>query len=292
MQLSVVLRNQQAVREQLAKLSGPQARAAYAKALNDAGFQVRREMQKTLRGSFADVTPWIERSPKVFPATAEKLSVSVAPTLSTTNAPSKGGKVGVDPQKVLQAQEFGGQRADKKSEVVLRKSGWLPPGYQTAIPRVPFPGSVDQYGNIRGEFIRSVLSYLQAFQSGQGHTQNMGETARDNVKRYGKATITKRAKEQAGPFMGRTYFVAGGRAAVTSDNKKYRLGAGNTKHLQPGIWAGLGGGPSRQVRPILIFVPKPSYKPRISMDAIARDSDLQNYLDKRVRFRIREAAGV
>ena len=52
MQLSVVLRNQEAVREQLAKLSGPQARAAYAKALNDAGFQVRREMQKTLRGSF------------------------------------------------------------------------------------------------------------------------------------------------------------------------------------------------------------------------------------------------
>ena len=286
MKLNVEIRNQKAVQDVLAKLSGPQARVAYAKALNDTGFQVRREMQAALRSSFDRVTPWVEKSPKVFAATPDKLSVAVAPTIST-NAWFRGGKVGVDPQDVLQAQEFGGRRRDKKSEVVLRRSGWLPPGYQTAIPKDPFPGSEDGRGNIKGPFIRSVLSYLQAFEE-LGHTQNMKKGARERVERGG----TKRQLDQQGPRMGRKYFIAGGRAAVTWDNKKYRSGAGNTKHLQPGIWASLGSGSTRQLRPVLIFVRAPSYQPRISMDKITRQADLQNYLDKRVRFRVREAAGV
>ena len=286
MKLNVEIRNQKAVQDVLAKLSGPQARVAYAKALNDTGFQVRREMQAALRSSFDRVTPWVEKSPKVFAATPDKLSVAVAPTIST-NAWFRGGKVGVDPQDVLQAQEFGGRRRDKKSEVVLRRSGWLPPGYQTAIPKDPFPGSEDGRGNIKGPFIRSVLSYLQAFEE-LGHTQNMKKGARERVERGG----TKRQLEQQGPRMARKYFIAGGRAAVTWDNKKYRSGAGNTKHLQPGIWASLGSGSTRQLRPVLIFVRAPSYQPRISMDKITRQADLQNYLDKRVRFRIREAAGI
>ena len=286
MKLNVEIRNQKAVQDVLAKLSGPQARVAYAKALNDTGFQVRREMQAALRSSFDRVTPWVEKSPKVFAATPDKLSVAVAPTIST-NAWFRGGKVGVDPQGVLQAQEFGGRRRDKKSEVVLRRSGWLPPGYQTAIPKDPFPGSEDGRGNIKGPFIRSVLSYLQAFEE-LGHTQNMKKGARERVERGGN----KRQLDQQGPRMGRKYFIAGGRAAVTWDNKKYRSGAGNTKHLQPGIWASLGSGSTRQLRPVLIFVRAPSYQPRISMDKITRQADLQNYLDKRVRFRVREAAGV
>ena len=286
MKLNVEIRNQKAVQDVLAKLSGPQARVAYAKALNDAGFQMRREMQAALRSSFDRVTPWVEKSPKVFAATPDKLSVAVAPTIST-NAWFRGGKVGVDPQDVLQAQEFGGRRRDKKSEVVLRRSGWLPPGYQTAIPKDPFPGREDGRGNIKGPFIRSVLSYLQAFEE-LGHTQNMKKGARERVERGG----TKRQLEQQGPRMGRKYFIAGGRAAVTWDNKKYRSGAGNTKHLQPGIWASLGSGSTRQLRPVLIFVRTPRYKRRISMDKITRQADLQNYLDKRLRFRIREAAGV
>ena len=289
MKLNVEIRNQKAVQDVLAKLSGPQARVAYAKALNDAGFQMRREMQAALRSSFDRVTPWVEWSPKVFAATPDKLTVAVRPTLRDTRPGPRGtgGKPGVDPQDILEAQEFGGRRRDKKSEVVLRRSGWLPPGYQTAIPKDPFPGSEDGRGNIKGPFIRSVLSYLQAFEE-LGHTQNMKKGARERVERGG----TKRQLEQQGPRMGRKYFIAGGRAAVTWDNKKYRSGAGNTKHLQPGIWASLGSGSTRQLRPVLIFVRTPRYKRRISMDKIARQADLQNYLDKRVRFRIREAAGI
>ena len=284
MKLELKIENLEKVSADLAKLSGPQARVAYANAINDTGFMVRRAMQAEL-GKFDRVTPFIQKSPKLVAATPAKLTARILPTLDSRNLPTTGGKVGVDPQDVLQAQEFGGRRRDKKSEVVLRRSGWLPAGYQTALPKEPFPGSDDGNGNLKGSFIRSVLSYLQTFEE-LGHHQNMKKGARERLERGG----TKRQLAEHGPRMGRKYFIAGGRAAVTWDNKKYRAGAGSTKHLQPGIWASLGSGSSRQLRPVLIFVRTPSYRPRISMDRIARDSGAQDYLDKRIRFRIRNLA--
>lgn len=265
--IKIETKNLEMVREHLARLSGPQAKAAYAKALNDTGFHVRRQMQAALRGGFDRVTPWVERSPKVFMATADKLSVSIAPTLSTTNAASAGGKAGVDPQDVLQAQEFGGKRRDKRSESALRRAGFLPMGFQTAIPAEPFPGSDDGRGNLRGAFLQQLLSYLHAY-SEQGFKANM------TAKR--KGTIHRgTAKAQ-----GRRYFVSYG---------KWR--DGRAAHLAPGVWAASGTG-GAVLRPVLMFVRPPSYRPRLSMDRIARESGAQEYLDKRVRFRIREAAGV
>ena len=63
------------------------------------------------------------------------------------------------------------------------------------------------------------------------------------------------------------------------------------QYTAPGIWAA-SGTHDVEVKPVLMFVRTPSYKPRISMDAIAKQADLQNDRDKRVRFRLREAAGV
>ena len=291
MKLSAEIRNQKELTDLLGKLAGGELRKAYALALNDTGFMVRGKQVAALNGAFDRVTPFVGRSPKVFKATAEKLSVSIAPTLHTDRgAFVRGGKVGVDPQDVLQAQEFGGRRADKRSEVLLRKAGFLQLGWQTAIPKEPFPGSDDGRGNLNGSFLRSVLSYLQTYQAGQGHDQNMKKAAMERMRKFGKATISKRAQQQPGPYMGRSYFVAGGRAAVTWDNKKYRTGAKQTAHLQPGIWAAIGVGKSRQLRPVLIFVRAPSYQPRISMERIAKDAGVQDYLDKRIRFRVRQLA--
>lgn len=259
MQITAEIRNQKAVEHLLAQLSGKQASQAYAKALNDAGFQVHRNMQAALRTSFDRVTPWIERSAWVFPAKAEQLSVSVGPRL--------GKRVGMDPQKILQAQEFGGRRADKRSESALRRAGILPMGFQTAIPATPFPGSDDGRGNLRGAFLQQLLSYLQAY-SEQGYRANMTDKKRAGIQRG-----SKRAE-------GRRYFVSYGR---------WREGRG--AHLAPGIWAASGTG-GAVLRPVLMFVRPGKYQPRISMDKIAQQSNLQDYLDKRVRFRIREAAGV
>lgn len=268
--LSISIRTEglDAVRDTLDKLSGAQARGAYAKALTDTGFEVRRRMQAHLGRQFDRVTPWVQKSPKVFPATADRLSVAVAPTLTTDHSVfMRGGKVGVDPQDVLQAQEAGGRRRDKRSEVLLRRAGILPAGYQTAIPETPFPGSDDGRGNLRGAFLQQVLSYLQTFGE-QGYKANMTDKR--------KRSLHKGSARQAG----RRYFVAYG-----------RLRGGRTGHLAPGIWAASGPG-GVDVRPVLMFVRIGTYRPRLDLDALTRGADLQDYLDRRVRFRVREAAGV
>lgn len=264
--LGVIIRaeNLEKVAAAVAKIGGARLQVALANALNDAGLQAKRAMEQELRSVFDRPTPFITTSVKVFPATAAKLSVAIAPTLDSRNAPSTGGKVGVDPQDVLQAQEAGGRRRDKRSESVLRRAGILPTGFQTAIPATPYPGSVDAYGNIRGPFMVQLLSYLQAFGE-QGYKANM---LPKNRRRLEKGTAKK---------AGRRYFVSLGR---------YRDA---TRHLAPGIWAASGPG-GVDVRPVLMFVKTPAYKPRLSMQAVIERSNLQEYLDRRVRYRVRNLA--
>ena len=264
LRLSIRVENLDRVREALSRLSGEQAKQAYANAINDAGHKARLAMKNELAEKFDRVTPFVGNSPKLFAATPERLQASIAPTLDSRSRPGTGGKIGVDPQDVLQAQEFGGRRRDKKSEKALRAAGILPAGWQTAIPRTPYPGSDDGRGNIRGAFMQQLLSYLQAY-SEQGFKANM--TGRR------KSAIHRGTSKQDG----RRYFVSLGR---------YRDA---TRHLAPGIWAasGLHG---VVLRPVLIFVRHGNYSQRISMDRIAKDAGLQEYLDRRVRYRIRELA--
>lgn len=276
--VKIKIENLGAVSDVLKKLSGKEAKQAYAKALNDTGFQVRRQMQAAMRSSFDRVTPWVERSPKVFTATPDKLSVSIAPTLSTTNAPGKGGKSGVDPQDVLQAQEFGGKRRDKRSESALRRAGILPQGMQTAVPQDPFPGSDDGRGNLRGAFLQQLLSYLQAY-SEQGYKANATPRRKAGIH---KGT----AKTQ-----GRRYFVAYGRARGGARTTRKGEPDARASNLAAGIWA-VTGTSGAVVRPVLMFTRPGVYRPRLSMEKIARESGAQDYLDKRLRFRIREAAGI
>ncbi len=247
------------VRKELDQLSGPQFRIAAAKAINDTAFKVRKAMQDEMVSVFQDPTPHILRSIQFKSATAEKLEVNVQPTYY-------GGK-GIDPQQILRAQEAGGTRRDKKSEVLLRRAGILPAGYQTALPRVPFPGSDDGRGNMRGPFLVQLISYFQAFGE-QGFKANMSDKR--------KASLIKGTSKVSG----RRYFVAYG-----------KLRSGKTGHLAPGIWAVVGK-TGADVRPVLMFVRTPTYTPRLSMERVAQKADAANYLAKRLRFRIREAAGV
>ena len=267
MKLSAEIRNQKELTDLLGKLAGGELRKAYALALNDTGFMVRGKQVAALNGAFDRVTPFVGRSPKVFKATAEKLAVSIAPTLHTDrSAFVRGGKVGVDPQDVLQAQADGGRRRDKRSEVILRRAGILPSGMQTSIPRTPYPGSDDGRGNLRGPFLVQLISYLQAFGE-QGYRANMTARRKRNLQRG-------TAKQ-----VGRRYFVSLGR---------YRDA---TRHLAPGIWAASGPG-GVDVRPVLMFVKTPNYKQRLNLQQIVARSNSQECLDRRVRFRIRQAAGM
>lgn len=258
MQITLKLDGLEKVRSQLQRLSGPQASEAYAKAINDTAYQVRRAMQAEMAASFDRPTPYILRSTQVKQATADNLVADIEPTYY-------GGK-GVDPQKILRAQAMGGARRDKRSEKALRSIGVLPGGYQTAIPATPFPGSDDGNGNLKGSFLVHLMSYFQAFGE-QGYRANMKDRTKANLHAKGTKTMSARR-----------YFVSYG-----------RLRGNQSSHLAPGIWAvtGLHG---VLVQPVLMFVRAGSYTPRLSMDAIAKNADADNYLAKRLRYRIRQAA--
>lgn len=274
-QLSARVLNQAELLRQIRGLTGPQAAKAYAKALNDTGFQVRRAMQDEMRAVFDRPTDYILRSPFVRMATAAKLSVTIEPTYM-------GGK-GIDPQKILDAQTWGGRRRDKRSEAALRRAGILPNGYQTAIPSDdrggPYPGSDDGKGNLRGPFLVQLISYFHAFGE-QGYKANMSEKGYQRVHRG--------TKKQAG----RRYFVTYGKTRGGPRITQKGEQDDRTAHLAPGIWAASGTG-GADVRPVLMFVrPGRGYQPRFDMDKVAKRADAEAYLERRIRYRLREAAGV
>ncbi len=259
MRIDLRLDGLESVRSSLERLTGDQARDAYAAALNDTGFRVRSVMRSEMRRVFDRPTPYVLQSVFVRKASRERLWVGIEPTYY-------GGK-GIDPQQILQAQEFGGARRDKRSEVALRRVGILPSGFQTAVPAEPFPGSDDGRGNLRGSFIVHLLSYFQAFGE-QGYRANMTAKRKANTHRGTKK------------MDGRRYFVAYG-----------RLRSGATEHLAPGIWAA-SGTHGADLRPVLLFVRPGDYVPRLSMQDVADRANVEDYLPRRVRFRIRQAAGV
>lgn len=281
MQLNAHILGVDRVRKQLAALSGQRIREASAKALNDAAFQLRRDMQAHMRSTFDRVTPWMVRSVNFKPATADKLEATVMPTYRS-DVGTTGGKQGVDPQHVLQAQEYGGRRADKRSEVRLRKAGILPSGYQTAIPATPFPNSDDGRGNLRGPFVTQLLSYLQAFGSA-GYRANMKKgRIRSIHERGGKANSFM------GPVRGWRYIVTYGGlrgGARTTKNGDFDQRMAN---LPAGIWAVQGTG-GVDVRPVLMFVKQGHYKPLLQLDRLRNDAARVEYLGRRFRFHIRNA---
>ena len=96
--------------------------------------------------------------------------------------------------------------------------------------------------------------------------------ARRNTRRYSYAS-NMRTRREIKLMDGREWFVSlGGRSG-----------------LGPGIWAR---GPDG-VRCAVVFTRPASYtKPLLSMKRLARAQNLQPYLDKRIRYRVRQAAGV
>lgn len=258
MRISMNFSGMDRVQKQLAKLSGAQAAAAYAKAINDTAFQVRRTMQEEMRTVFDRPTPYILASVQFKAATPERLETEVLPTYF-------GGK-GIDPQKILDAQEGGGTRRDKRSESALRRVGILPSGYQTSIPETPYPGTADAYGNIKGSVVTQLIAYFQAFGE-QGYRANTTDKRKKSIQRGTAKTA------------GRRYFVSYG-----------RLRGNRSSHLAPGIWAA-SGTHGVDVRPVLMFVKTANYRKRFTMERVAQKADATNYLAKRLRYRIRQAAG-
>jgi len=291
MQIDLKIRGLGPTVELFRRMAGPQAREVYAAALTDVGFQVRRDMQTEIQQVFDRPTRFITSAPKVFPARPDRLRVIVAPTMHSENEWSKGGKVGVDPQHVLQAQHFGGRRADKRSEVALRRAGLLPAGHQTSIPKDPYPGSDDGHGNLRGSFVQQLLSYFHAFGE-QGYKANMKARARKNfegARQYNNVRTRKQHVQRDQRF-----FVVKDKnqlpfARMGPDGKWRRMVPPN--HFAPGIWAARGTH-GVDVRPVLMFVRMPNYRSRFSLDRIVARTDHAAHFEKKMRYRFRQSMGV
>jgi len=262
MQLKLEIKGLEKVQEQLKRLSQGGIKEASSKALNDTAFKARKVFQDEMKSVFQSPTPYILKSIQVKKATPESLEATVAPTYM-------GGKT-VDPNKILRAEVEGGPRRDKRSEKLLRSAGILPNGFQTAIPKNPFPGSDDGRGNLRGPFMVQLISYFQAF-SEVGHRANMTKKRKDKLANRG---VTENGYKTINGFV---YFVAYG-----------RLRGGRTAHLAPGIWAKRGIHGS-DVKPVLMFVKAPSYAPRLSMEKIVQKAGLQAEFEKKLRHHIMAA---
>jgi len=245
------------VQKHLTKLANGGLRAALTDALKDTGHHARRGMGKHLAKEFDRPAPFIVRSPK-FVLDEKRLALSVLPTQDTRRFAFGGGQgKGLDAQHVLQAQEWGGQRHLKRFEIALTALGILPSGMQTAIPTVPFPGSDDGRGNLRGPFTRRLLTQLQALRSASG------------------AAAPGRGKQNTRP---RTGQLGGWQLMVIR---------AHTGKLPPGIWARQ----HRQIRPVVIFTRPGNYRARGLMRGVEQATDLPQYVQRRVRYRIRRAVG-
>lgn len=264
LKLKIKVENLDRVRDALGKLSGKQAKQAYANAINDTAAKMQKAMRDDFRKSFESPTNYIANSPWVERATPEKLSASIGPRNPKGN--------GIDPQKILQAQEFGGTRADKRMEVALRSMGLLPPGMQVALPAAryggPYPGTDDGRGNFNGNFVRKLLAYFKA-----NLAEIMGMKKGAQNKALKKYQFTQNIKTK--------------RVIKLMDGKEWFVSSGGDGKLGPGIWVRDG----KVIGCVVAFVRTPSYRtPRISMERLAKTEGLQDYLDKRVRFRVRNLA--
>lgn len=265
MQIKLEIKGLDKVQATLRKLSGNAVKEAAVKAINDTAFVVRKEMQREMSQVFDRPTPYVLNAVRVNPATVDKPWAIVSPEQRQIK--------GVDPQNILRASEQGGQRKLKRSERALQQAGLLPSGYFTVIPKDPFPGSDDARGNLRGPFMVQLLSYFHAFAE-QGYKANMSDKRRAKMHNVGRSANGHKT------INGVSYFVTYG---------GMRSGAG--QHLRPGIWA-KSGTHGANVRPVLMFVRAPAYKAVISMDAIVKRAGVQGHFERRMRFRIRQAAGV
>ena len=86
-------------------------------------------------------------------------------------------------------------------------------------------------------------------------------------------------------------YIATKKVYKTTLGVRYFVSYGRSRghHLAPGIWAA-SGTHDVQIKPVLMFVRPGNYRPLISMDRIAQAADLQDYLDRRVRARVRNLA--
>lgn len=123
-----------------------------AHGLNKTMVTIRAQMKREVERVFDRPTRYTINSTFTVPATTNRLQVEIR----LKDTPGKG----TPASKFLAAEVYGGNRRLKRFERALQISGILPAG-MFAVPAQGLP--LDQYGNIPGRTLVSILSYLKAF---------------------------------------------------------------------------------------------------------------------------------
>lgn len=200
--------------------------------INKAAYEASQEIKQEMRKVFDAPTPWVVGGVRYRKATRSKLQAIV-------HLDFWGNKQGVTVEKVLASQIAGGPRRLKRFESALSRIGILPHGMAVV------PGSaaeMDARGNMKVGQIIQILSWFKAFGE-QGYSANM----RDGGRRLG------RDKKRSGQ-RGFSYFVL-----------KKRHGK-----LPPGIYKRFELGFGSTVKPVMIFVRAPSYRPRLDFVGVGK----------------------
>ena len=269
MRLNIQVQGIEALQRRIAQMPR-QARYAGARALNDTAFKLRDELRAEITRSFDRPTPYVQNSVRVTRmATTESPQAWVAPAY-------QGGK-GVDPDKVLLAEVFGGTRRLKRFEVAFQRKGILPNG-MAMVPAtwlLADPAAGDGYGGIKGSFIVRLLSFLRAFGE-QGYRANMTDKGRAKVSGRGRwingrfhGAHTKKGASGDGSMAfrqgGVEYFVSRGKGEFAGRGSWKN---GQQQHLPAGIWqrSGIYGA---EVKPVFLFTRMPRYAVRLQLRPLA-----------------------
>lgn len=219
---------------------------AVARGLTQTAGLVKQALRGSMETSFDDPTPFTLNSLYVKPATKAKLVAEVG----IKNMPTSGGT----PQSsYLEPEVQGGTRPMKRMEYLFRQNGLLKPGMMF----VPGQGAkLDRYGNMAPSMRVQILSALKLFDESQfSRPAKMNQTTKSR----------KRNKKALDLFVGSP---GGGKEPA---GVYQRVDNGDGTH---------------SVKPLLIFVSKANYKPRLKMQQVATEvyqADFAAVLDKSLR---------
>jgi len=205
-------------------------------------FKARKKVKNAIKREFDRPTPYTQRSAWASKATGKTPAVVF---LKNWEANS------------LYAQVYGGHRRAKKSERWLQREGLL----KRDGAWVPAAGArQDRYGNVPGGQITQILSALGA------HPDRLARTTKASKRRNKKMTAWSKSEDR--------YFAAtGGTTRIGQSKGGHNISA----RLHPGVWERYGATRRKRIRPVMLFVDQPRYRPRLQFHALVSRTVRRNY---------------
>mgnify|MGYP000291851663 CR=1 FL=1 len=228
--------------KKLDKIHLRQVPFAERQTLNELGQGTKREIDKQILRRIDRPRAYTKRSMRVDFAKKNKpvTRVKVKDTATVTKRGFRG------PDQIIGHLFTGGTRKLKGMEILLRKRGILPQNRYIVIGE---GAPQDRHGNIKAGMNIKILSFLQAFKE-SGFRANADANGR---KRIGRS-LNKVARNGS-------FFVV----------KKRKIGG-----LHPGIWARIRFASGTALKPMLMFVRKPTYRRIIDIPKTANNHIRKN----------------